>query len=397
MYIVEVDRPWLETPFLFQGFPVNTPHQLKEVRKNCRYVYINPEIKCAKGSFTPVTKRILRPGVTPKVITQLKGFLPYPKSIPFEQEIETSRTIHRGAREAVDQMFQDIRMGKNIDAHGTKVVVKNLVKSVIRNPDTLMWLTHLKNRDEYTAIHSMNVCILSLTFGRHLGLSEETLNLLGIGAIMHDIGKIRVPLAILNKPGKLTDKEFALMRHHPKFGVEILGNTKEVPQTAVEVAYNHHERIDGSGYPRQLTKNAINLFGKMVAIVDVYDAISSDRSYHTGISTLDAMRQLYDCGGVNFDQVLLEQFIQCIGIYPIGSLVELNTGEVGIVVSINVKQRLKPKVMLILNADKKPLSMTKLINLVYCTDNDSSSYYISNVLEQGSYNINLRNYIQTFK
>ncbi|NNG14687.1 MAG: HD-GYP domain-containing protein [Gammaproteobacteria bacterium] len=270
-----------------------------------------------------------------------------------------------------------------------------MVDSIVRNPDAMQWLTNLRKRDEYTAIHSMNVCIFALSFGRYLGLGDAELNELGIGALLHDIGKMRMPLEILNKEGRLSDEEYDIVRQHAQHGYEILQQTPGLPPSALEVAYSHHERKKGNGYPRGLTNDQIPLFAKMVAIVDIYDAITSDRAYHHGMNTMDALKNMFEWREHELDSDLVERFISCLGIYPIGSLVELNTDEVGIVISVAQGRRLTPMVMLVRNAEKKTMLPPKTIDLSgFMRGKSEQPVEILKVLEPNAYGIDVREYIQ---
>ena len=222
----------------------------------------------------------------------------------------------------------------------------------------------------------------------HLGFDEDTLKVLGIGAMLHDIGKMRVPNEVLNKPDELTDAEFEIMKKHVPDGVKYLDNVRGIPQAALEVVRCHHERYDGSGYINGITGEKIGQFGQIGAIVDCYDAITSDRIYRFGMSPHAALKNMYEWRKSSFEPMLLEQFIQCMGIYPIGSLVELNTGEVGVVVTMNRRRRLKPKVVLVLRSNNIPFDMPTTIDLSTQTTEEGIPYEISMVLEPGTYGIN---------
>ena len=310
-----------------------------------------------------------------------------------EQEMGFAREVHRVARDLVYTLLEDVRLGKNINSLGAKKVVGEMVESVIRNPDALTTFAQLKKKDEYTAQHSMRVCILALSFGRHLGFDYNELNLLGIGALLHDIGKMKVPSEILNKPGALNEYEYAQMKSHVPHGVAILEKTPGIPRPAIEVARCHHERYAGSGYIGGLKGDQIGLFGMIGGIVDCYDAISSDRAYHTGMSTHAALKKMYEWRHRDFHPGLVEQFIQCMGIYPIGSVVELNTGEIGVVVTMNRVRRLKPRVALVLQPDFDPVQCSTTVDLKDYKTRDGRPCEIDRVLEPGIYGINPVNYL----
>lgn len=414
MYVFELDRPWLETSFLFQGFPLKNQDDIEALRRCCSYVYIDTErasdgagVQRHPGSpwtgAEPDTGRrrgsagypLSAPVGTalPPNATRLMRRRVYAGETPFEEEIGPAMEIRTDARRVIEGIFEDVRLGRSIDAEGAKVLVRKTAESIIRSPDAQVWLTQLKNKDEYTSIHSMNVCILSLAFGRHLGLTEDNLNILGLGALLHDVGKVCVPLDILRKPEKLTAKEFEVMKRHPADGLLIVGETKGIHPAAKDVVFSHHERSSGSGYPRGLLSSHISLFSKVVAIVDVYDAITSNRVYHDGLDTLEATKLLYTNRYNDFDANLIEQFIQCLGVYPVGTLVELNTGEVGIVVSFRRDRRLRPKVLRILDPRKQSRRPPALVDLTQYDEKGPSAYYISKALSSGTHGVNIADYV----
>ncbi len=386
MYVADLDRPWLESPFLFQGFIVDSDEDLQTLKSLCKYVFIDPE----KGDdantsleHISISKIDLNDRKRADVV------------VSFEEEIGKARKVHHRTRSQLDNMFNDARMGRSIDVTGAREVVSDMVDSIVRNPDAMQWLTNLRKRDEYTAIHSLNVCIFALTFGRYLGLDDTELNELGIGALLHDIGKMRMPLEILNKEDKLSDEEYDIIRQHARHGYDILQQTPGLPASTLDIAYCHHERKEGNGYPRGLINDEIPLFAKMVSIVDVYDAITSDRVYHHGMNTLDALKNMFEWRKHELDSDLVERFIRCLGIYPIGSLVELNTDEVGIVISVVQGRRLTPMVMLVRTAEKKVMLPPKIIDLSQFTGEEGKqSIEVKKVLDPNAYDIDISEYIQ---
>lgn len=403
MYVRELDRPWRETPFLFQGFEIRDEDEIRELRRYCQYVLIDTlEPNQKTHPRTPAEKVIAEKqlqrkqaerDILIKVSTQPLLKPTYRDKNTLEQEMGFAREVHRVARDLVYTLLEDVRLGKNINSLGAKKVVGEMVESVIRNPDALTTFAQLKKKDEYTAQHSMRVCILALSFGRHLGFDYNELNLLGIGALLHDIGKMKVPSEILNKPGALNEYEYAQMKSHVPHGVAILEKTPGIPRPAIEVARCHHERYAGSGYIGGLKGDQIGLFGMIGGIVDCYDAISSDRAYHTGMSTHAALKKMYEWRHRDFHPGLVEQFIQCMGIYPIGSVVELNTGEIGVVVTMNRVRRLKPRVALVLQPDFDPVQCSTTVDLKDYKTRDGRPCEIDRVLEPGIYGINPVNYL----
>ena len=410
MYVAELDRPWFGTPFLFQGFQIQSDEEIEQLRQCCQYVYIDTEPQDLPN--TPASKRrgasvLAQPVASEYDVAAVLEFHQrkktagsgqpahrYMHEVLLKEELGQARELESRARQLIYTIADDVRLGRSLDTVGAKNAVAGMVESVIRNPDALAWLTHLKNKDDYTALHSVRVCILALTFGRHLELPVEQLNVLGIGALLHDIGKLKVSNEILNKPGRLTDAEFAIMRTHVPLGVEILANTPGIPGAAVEVAQRHHERYGGAGYINGFSGDQIGLFGLIGGIVDAYDALTSDRAYHAGRSSYDALDLLYQAKNTDFHAGLVEQFIQCMGIYPLGSIVEMNDGCIGVVTSINRAHRLKPCVAMVLTPEKKPYVPATVVDL-FKSPQDSAGrpLEIRRVLAAGTHDINPAAYL----
>jgi len=398
MYVSELDRPWLETPFMFQGFEITDEQELNDVRQFCQYVYIDTDQSKVlpddnKGSQKDdeleleILKKTAKPS-EPKDRTKI-----YEDETTLEQEIALIRETHDEALILTAEIMEDVRLGKSFNTEGAKKVVSKIVKSVIRNPDALACFTQLKNRDAYTAEHSLRVCILALSMGRHLGMAEGELQVLGIGAMLHDIGKMRIPLDVLNKPGELTAKEAELIKKHVPYGVEILERTAGIPEAAIDVARSHHERYDGTGYIHGRRGDQISEFGLIGGIVDYYDAVTSDRAYHNGMSAHSALKIMYELRNKAFHGGLMEEFIRCMGIYPIGSVVEMNTGEVGVVVTMNRVRRLRPRVVTVLQANNTPYPRPLTADLAQLTTKNGKAYEISSVVEPGLYGINPTDYL----
>ena len=389
MFVVELDRPWLGTPFLFQGFHIRSPDDIERLKEQCDAVYVDIE-KSIRHHASPILNSVEEQSHRKSRV--------YEMSAPFEEEIKTANEIRATTQACLDELFDDVENGRNINMTAVKQVINATIDGILRNPDAHVCLTQLKNWDQYTAQHSINVSILSLAFARHLGLPRSQMEMLGVGALLHDIGKLKTPLDVLNKPDKLTDDEYTLMKAHPTHGREIIENKYGLSSQIADIAFSHHERIAGSGYPRGLGGDKISYWGKLVAIVDVYDAITSERCYHKGMAPTEALTKMYGWRMTDFDAELLEQFIQTVGIYPVGTLVELNTGEVGIVISVNPVARLRPKVDLLLDAEKRPYFPSRVINLA---DQGSSGYgdplSIRTVLPAGKYGISIREHLKTYQ
>lgn len=382
MYVCELYRPWLETPFILQGFKIENLKDIETIAEYCEYVYIEG----TEDKWLTAEERVALSSNKTTTRSQTS-------STSNKAEYHRASGIHNTARQLTRSFLDEVRLGNAIDIDSVKASVSDCVSSILRNPDTLMWLSKIRKKDDYTAEHSLNVGLLAITFGRHLGACEEDLNKLGIAGTLHDVGKMRTPLEVLNKEGKLNDKEFAIMKSHSKHGRDILMSHKAVDNGSVDVAYGHHEALDGSGYPRKIKASGINDFTRMITICDVYDAITSDRVYKEGRSSLEAMKILYQNRGTKFDDRLVTEFIRCIGLYPPGSVVELRNGKVGIVISTNYRNRHLPKVLVLRDEHKMP-TRESVVNLEQSVRTGDESHIIQRVLPNGSCGIRIEKYIE---
>lgn len=360
-----------ESPFLFDRFDIKTQADIQSIQSVCDYVFI--DVKRQKKLY----------GSTPTRNTDPK------RQLSFARSLEQSARTYQHTCSLIKTVMDDIRFGNQLSVKAVKEAASQCVDKVLENSDAMLLLTQLKHQDKYTAQHSLNVCIFAILLGRELKFSIEELNSIGLCALLHDIGKMKVPLEILNKPGKLDDDELEIMRKHPEFGHDILMAATHIDQDAVDVAYGHHEHLVGTGYPRGVDKTELSIFTKIVAVVDAYDAITSDRVYQKGRSHFMALDILVKGMNVEFEPDLVIQFINCIGYYPQGNLVELTSGEIGIVAEQNKNDRLKPKVLLILDKNKKNVNGRILDLALNVSDINRVPYEIKQVVRPQDYNIDL--------
>lgn len=280
-----------------------------------------------------------------------------------DEEIKTAARLCNRAKEAVIEMFSDVRMGKAIQVEKAHELVDEISKSVLRQPHALISLARLKSADEYTYLHSVAVCALMIALARQLNLDEETVRNAGMAGLLHDIGKVGIPLKVLNKPGKLTDEEFAIVKSHPELGAKILIENYQVPAMALDVCLHHHEKVDGTGYPFGLKGDTISLFAKMGAVCDVYDAITSNRPYKKGWSPADSIRKMAEWSKGHFDEAVFQAFVKTVGIYPTGSLVRLESGRLAVVIEQNDASLLMPKVKIFFSAKTKMPIIQEVLDL----------------------------------
>lgn len=390
MAIVELDRPWIDTPFLLQGFTISNRSDIKALKDHCNYVYIDAD----KSEMTPKPNK--KPDVnSPGYFNNL--FMGKQESVvttPVEKEIKSATVVHNKANTMVKSCMDDIILGNAINEEELKENVTETVESIVRNPDAMMWLTRLQSKDDVASQHSISCCILSVAFGRYLGLPVSELEKLAIGALMHDIGKLQVPTEVLNKPGSLNDEEKKLMHQHPSASRNLLMSAGDYFANAVDIAYSHHERIDGSGYPRGLKGHSMSPFSRMVAIIDVYDAMTTEQVYREELAPFEALKYLNQNKGKLFDNQLVALFIKMIGVFPVGSIVELSNGEIGIVITSNRDDNLRPKVLLMLDAHKMPMER-RIVNLARrAVDFLGRPIKITKTLRKGDYGIDQQQLIQ---
>jgi putative nucleotidyltransferase with HDIG domain len=274
------------------------------------------------------------------------------------------------SKDAVVSMFSEARMGRAVDAAGAQSLVAEISDSVTRNPGALISLARLKTADDYTFMHSVAVCALMVALARQLKLNDEQTRLAGMAGLLHDLGKAAIPLAVLNKPGKLTDSEFDVVRNHPVEGYDMLREGGNVPDAVLDACLHHHEKIDGSGYPDKLKGDAISIIARMTAICDVYDAITSDRAYKRGWDPAESLRRMAEWTKDHFDPRLFQAFVKSIGIYPVGSLVRLSSGRIGVVTEQSPTALTTPLVKVFFSTNSDLRIPPEVINLAApdCTD-----------------------------
>lgn len=415
MFVAELDRPWLETPFLMQGFTIKTNDELRVLKEHCSYVYVdeggqdwggkktpfNPGIKVQKRTLHKDDSGLNSRGKTtskekegkPDRTSAVRLDKPeYKIEKPAEEEHSSANKAYRAAHQTVSGLMEQARLGNALDTKSAKLVVTDCVDSILRNPDALLWMAKIKHVDYYTMEHSLNVSVLAIAFGRHLRMDRQDLIRLGTGGLLHDVGKMQIPDEILNKPGRLTEEEFSVMKKHSEIGKELLTKSQGSLNYAVDVAFNHHERMDGKGYPRGLFASELSEYARIVSIVDAFDAMTSNRCYERSRSTLDALKTIYGDRDKHFDEQYALEFIQLMGPYPPGTIVELANGAVGIVLSSEVKKRHLPRIRLILDQQKQkqPEEIVDLLNVG--AGNLDKSWLIHKVLKDGDYDIRLEQY-----
>ncbi len=388
MFVSQLDRDWLETPFLLQGFPIEEEADIDVIAEYCQYVYIDDD-KSLKQKASEFSSNV---GTGRHIRVNADIFQP---EVPLEDEHRRVLGTFRQARSITKSLLDDIRLGGAINTEQARHTVNECVHSVIRHPDALLWMSKMRDENEYTAEHCLNVCILAIAFGRQLGLGEQELQNLGMCGLLHDVGKMKIPPEILNKPDTLSSKEMRIMMAHTVHGRNLLLSSAGIYSGAIDVALSHHERIDGVGYPRQLSGNSISRYSKIIAIVDAYDAMTADRCYQSARTSTEAIKIIYKERGQHFDEQLALKFLQTVGLYPAGSIVELYSGEVGMVIEANPRYRHLPRIVMLRDCNKKPLEKETLVDLSLVEKGElSKEYLIKQVWKDKTFGITLKNYLE---
>ena len=364
MYLKEFCGSWIDHPFWRNSFVITDPKDIERIRASkIQAVWID----CAKGlDVAPDAPPLSEAETESQVDAELKLAIQSTRDkapASMHEEMARAAKICAQAKQAVTSMFEEARMGKAVDSGNARKLVEEISDSVTRNPGALISLARLKTADDYTYMHSVAVCALMISLGRQIGVDENTIPRLGIAGLLHDLGKAMMPQDVLNKPGKLTDEEFGIMKRHPSEGAKLLQSSESIDDIALDVALHHHEKTDGSGYPEGLKDNEISLYAKMGAVCDVYDAITSNRPYKAGWDPAESLRRMAEWANGHFDPTVFQAFVKSLGIYPIGSLVRLSSGRLGLVVEQSPKSLLTPRIKVFFSTRSNTRIRPTLIDL----------------------------------
>jgi HD-GYP domain-containing protein (c-di-GMP phosphodiesterase class II) len=362
MYIHDLSCDWMTHPFVRNRFLLSSEEEIRKIiNAGIHDVVIDsdkgldvvdaPTLAEAQAATERALERIA--SMPPPVITR----------VSLGAELVRAADIRAQAANLVRSVMCDARLGKAIELDRVQPMVQDITESILRNPGALVGLLRIKAKDDYTFLHSVSVCTLLVAFCRSRGMDPALTHQAGLGGLLHDTGKALVPGKILNKPGPLTDEEFAIIKRHPGDGYEILLKSPQIGPIPLDITRHHHERRDGSGYPDKQVGDGISELAQMTAIVDVYDAITADRVYHKGMSAAGALRKIYEWSKFHFNPQYAQEFMRCVGIYPVGTMVMLESGRLGVVIEPHETNLLAPKVNVFFDTKKNHYIKPETVDL----------------------------------
>jgi len=424
MYVAQLDRPWLETPFLFKGFEIRDEKDLKQLRHFCRHVYVDatrgtvPQDQVLEArrresrysqSLAGAATRLehpTRPSLQRRLFDAIarldrSGTLAglfqtrhYRNVVPTRVEAPKAALAYDTAAAVLTDTLEQFQQGRPLEAARLKAVVAPLIDSILRNQDAMAWLVCLRKRGIAGPQRSIGSAVWAVVLGRHLGFDRNGLETLALGGMLLDLGNAKLPRHVLQKEGPLEDVERVMVRKHVAVGLDLVRATPGLNADVIAMIQHHHERHDGSGYPKGLGGADVPVFGRIAGLIDCFDAMTTKRPYAPARSAYDAVRELNGLSGTAFQRELVEQFVQAVGMFPTGSLVELNTGEVALVIEQNRIRRLRPKLMLLLDAAKKPVSRHALMDLKAkpAGGDEDEARWILRGLEPGAFGLDPQDY-----
>jgi len=429
MHVVNCDRPWIETDFMIQGFVIQHQDEIDAFIRQCNYVsvegvvmenYVKPlsksgSISSSKKQSKPITTfpegtfditpnfQPAKPinSLTNSHTNSLTGIqkppsfiqkVNYINKIDFQNEMPTAKENYESAKASAKAIMEDIRFGRSLDINHAREAVDDIVDSLLRNSEALVWLTKIKETDERSADHSLNVCILAIGFARFLGHMESDIRKIGLCGLLHDVGNSRMPPSILGNCDKYTDEEIRILKRHPEIGRSLLTSLPGSELCAVDVAYSHHEREDGKGYPRGLESHQIPYFAKIISLADTYNSVTSANGFNACRASMNALDVIYKNRDSQFNSELALEFIKFIGIFPPGSIVEMSNGEVGIVISENKKSKLLPTLLMVKDRNKTWVKQHIIDLSKHPLDEYEKTYKIGHEVINGTYGVDIQEY-----
>jgi HD-GYP domain-containing protein (c-di-GMP phosphodiesterase class II) len=388
MFVHELCGSWMDHPFWNKAFDLSDPKDLNTLRTcGLQEIWIDTSKGLdVESGVQATTAEQAQQAVERELQQVIQGEKKVIPRVSLKEEVSRARKLQEKSKAAVTSMFQEARMGNAINVEEALPLVDEINQSVSRNPEAFLNISRLKNKDDYTYLHSVAVCALMIALGKQLGLSEQDIKDAGMAGLLHDVGKMMIPDEVLNKPGKLTDEEFEIIKNHPKRGWDVLSASPGANAIALDVVLHHHERVDGTGYPEKISGEALSLFARMGAVCDVYDALTSNRCYKAGWEPSEALRKMAEWRNGHFDERIFHAFVKTIGIYPTGTLVKLKSGKLAVVVEQSEKGLLTPTVKAFFSTKSNEPIMPETIDL------SKSAEAIANVEIAEKWNFDLKQF-----
>ncbi|WP_166261414.1 HD-GYP domain-containing protein [Marinobacter salicampi] len=370
MFVSDLDRPWHRTPFPIQGFYIRSDEEIRALATHCQWVMVDVAESRDSGDYedarAPVFARRAvkqkRKDVLQLPPLNIKEPVRYEQTTTLKKELKNSISLLSDAEDALASVIRSVRSQQFPDIQPLVHVTREMTASIVRNPDALLWLARVREHDDYTYQHSLNTAIWALVCGRHLGLQAGLLNHLALGCLLAHVGKAELPVELIENESRLDAESFALFQTYVERGASKLEEAG-LSRAVVSTVRGHRERHNGSGFPAGVKGDRIPLLAKIAGLVDFYETLIAPRVGYTPLSPAQAVNQLFELRNIEFQEDLVEQFIQSVGIYPTGTLVELNNGQRGVVVSHTPARRLWPKVMVMTDEQHKPVKTAKIMNL----------------------------------
>ena len=363
MFVCRLDRPWIDTPLWLQGFYLRTDEEIEALRKYCNSVYIDISRGIEAEYYMEEDLELPTSTFLEKAILKKKYRKRYKNKLSLKEEIVTAQEVLEEATVKFDLVMRDIELDKMLTLKIIPHFIQPMVESVMRNSDALLLLMQIRNKNNLKHYHAIDSCVMALAFGRFMGMTIDEINKLATGALLFDIGKVKIEESILNKTQPLTNKEYGIVCSHVEYAIKFLKQDETVDEDVINMVLAHHERSDGSGYPNGLKECRIPVYARVAGVIDCYNAMCSPRSYNQTLTPFDAMQELYKFRKKYFQAEIVDKFMDCMGVYPNGSLIEFKSGEVGLVLVQNYSNRSKPQVMILLNSSKIALKTFEVIDM----------------------------------
>ncbi len=370
MYVHELCGSWMDHPFWKKTFPLDDPKDLHTLQTcGLKEVWIDTDKGLdIEAHVVAISTEDEQQKIERELQAAAASAIKPATRISMHDEISRARKLQEKSKAAITSMFKEARMGNAIHVADAAPLVDEIKQSISRNPEAFLNISRLKNKDDYTYLHSVAVCALMIALAKQMELSEEDIKDAGMAGLLHDVGKMMIPEEVLNKPGKLTDEEFEIIKSHPQRGWEVLNHANGANAVALDVVLHHHERVDGTGYPEKISGDALTLFARMGAVCDVYDALTSNRCYKSGWEPSEALRKMAEWRNGHFDERIFHAFVKTIGIYPTGTLVRLKSGRLAIVTEQSEKGLLTPMVKAFFSTKANEPIMPEMIDLAKSAD-----------------------------